>query len=105
MRLLLQLAELEAPELQELPCEPDPWAGAEGGGGARGGRWGGEWLEGRRQLAAVHNAVQEAGIKTFPPPPTAGDTMGTTAFYPGLSRPGPVISVFISMLSVELFNR
>lgn len=103
MQLLLQLAELEAPELQELPCEPDPWAGAGGGMGSRGGRWGEEWLEGRRQLAAVHKAVQEAGIKTFPL--TAGDTMGTTAFYRGLSRPGPVISVFISMLSVELFNR
>lgn len=38
-----------------------------GGRGSRGGRWGEEWLEGRRQLAAVHNAAQEAGIKTFPP--------------------------------------
>lgn len=53
------------------------------GGGSRGGRWGEEWLEGRRQLAAVHNAVQEAGIKTFPPPRQRVTPWGQLRFIRG----------------------
>ena len=98
MRLLLQLAELEAPELQELPCEPDPWAGAEGGGGLGVGDGVRSGLRGAANWLLFTTQPRRQVSKRSPL--TAGDTMGTTAFYRGLSRPGPVISVFISRLSV-----